>query len=278
MKATLLLIVKSKIKMNKIKVLIEQLKIKTNKEHQIKILQNINTLLLTRYKLKIDENFIIHPIQVEGYYYDDRHFKDDTVHKSELQKNKFGKLYFHRKGKNKSSKILFTRSGIDICLSDNDNYFYSALIRSARINNEESIIDGPQRLAQRIYRYICKNDNLSSLSIGNNSSLSEFEKNNVVLVNSETREIPILIHSSRIGLKKGSDYSALKLRSLTELRVSKQKEKDVLFYMEDNNIDPTPDNIRNILGYSPNWIIEQLNSIKFLPTTNNEALTGNVTD
>ena len=245
--------------MKDIQLLVNQLSIQSNRQEQIKIIQEVNTLLLTQYVLKIDDDFIVYPIEIEAYYYGSL-FPDDTVHKSELQKNRFGKLYFHRKGQKRDNKILFSRSGVDICLSENEEYFFGVLIRSARVNNEENAINGPQLLAQRIYRHICRDVTLTNLSEENSSVLMDFERNTIVLESTTVRSIPLLIHSSRIGLNNESPYSNLHLRSLTDLNISKQKEKDVLEYMRYNGIAPTPDNIRKILGSNSKWIIQQMNS------------------
>ena len=245
--------------MGNIKLLVNQLSIQNDRQEQIIILQEINTLLLTQYTLKIEDDFIAYPVEIEAYYYSSL-FLDDTVHKSELQKNRFGKFYFHRKGQDRDNKILFSRSGIDICLSDSDEYFFGILIRSARVNDEENVINGPQLLAQRIYRYICRDETLTSLSEENRSVLMDFERNTIVLHHTTVRSASLLIHSSRIGLNNESMYSNLHLRSLTDLNISKQKERDVLEYMRYNDIVPTPDNIRKILGSNSNWIIEQMKS------------------
>lgn len=246
--------------MNSLEAVIAKLKNSSDKESQVKILQEVNTLLLTQYMLKIDDDFILYPIEVEVYYYN-LHFKDDTVHSSELQKNRFGKFYFHRKGQSKDNKILFSRSGIDICLSDSNEYFFGILIRSARINNEEGIINGPQLLAQRVYRHICEDINLETLSEQNRSTLVAYEDENMVLASSPvSRNVKLLIHSSRIGLNKESTFCTVNLRSLSDLSISKQKEKDVLEYIKYNNIEPTSENIRKILGSNSNWIIEQMKS------------------
>lgn len=243
--------------MKDIKLLVNQLSIHDNRQEQVKILQEINTLLLTQYMLKINDDFIIYSIEIEAYFYSSL-FPDDTVHKSELQRNRFGKFYFHRKGQDRDNKILFSRSGVDICLSESDEYFFGVLIRSARVNDEENVINGPQLLAQKIYRYLCRDENLTSLSKENRSMLMNFEKMSIVLNRSTVQSVPLLIHSSRIGLNNKSPYSNLQLRSLTDLNISKQKEKDVLEYMRYSNIAPTPGNIRKILGSNSNWIIKQM--------------------
>lgn len=240
--------------MDKIRILVNELRNK-EKDEQVKILQKINKLLLTEYIVNIGNNFKIYPIEVEAYYCNkESSFEDDTVHKNELQKNRYGKLYFHRKGGDENNKILFFRSGIDICLSDG-NYYYGVLIRSAIINSEPTIINGPQLLAQKVYKCICGDENLINLS---REILCKFEKETNCLERSKNREIPVLIHSSRIGLNAASPFSQLRLRSLVDLNVSKQKEKDVLAYMTENNINPTPENIKSLLGYSSKSIIEKL--------------------
>ncbi|MDR0371349.1 MAG: hypothetical protein LBH80_05800 [Prevotellaceae bacterium] len=245
--------------MKEINLPVSRLSIRHNRQEHINILQEINTLVLTQYALKIDDNFTVYPVEVEAYYYS-HSFPDDTVHKSELQKNRFGKCYFHRKGQHRANKILFSRSGIDICLSESDDYFFGMLIRSAKINDEDHVETGPQRLAQRIYRHICDDETLTNLSEENRSVLTDFERNTTVLVRTTVRKVPLFIHSSRIGLNNESPYAHLPLRSLTDLNVSKQKEKDVLAYMRYNGVAPTPTNIRKILGSNSNRIIQQMTS------------------
>lgn len=243
--------------MNNLKVIINELKEATDKETQVILLQKINTLLLTQYLLKVDNDLILAPFEVEAYYYN-HNFKDDTVHCNELQRNRFGKLYFHRKGRSGHNKILFIRSGIDLCLSDNDEYFFGVLIRSARVNDEDNIIRGPQLLAQKIYRYICNNEGLEKLSEQDQLILEAYERKSIILESTTNRKVKMLIHSSRIGLKKESIYCDMNLRSLSDLSLSRQKEKDILEYIKYNSIEPTPDNIRKILGSNSNWIIEQM--------------------
>lgn len=243
--------------MENMKDLLEGIKTVKNREEQIQILQEINQLLLTQYTLVIDDDFVIHPIEIEAYY-SGYGFEDDTVHGNELQKNRFGKFYFHRKGQAADNKILFTRSGIDICLSDSNEYTFGVLIRSARINQENTIIAGPQLLAQRVYKHICKNAELSTLSDEDDSILVNFERNSNVLTKSAPRTTPLIIHSSRIGLNAESKYALLNLRSLSDLSISKQKEKDVLEYMKYNKIEPIAENVKELLGYNSNSILEQL--------------------
>lgn len=243
--------------MDAIKKLLQEMKISTNKEQKIIILQEINSLLLTQYALKIDDSFTLYPIEVEAYYVG-YGFKDDTIHGSELQKNRFGKLYFHRKGRDAENKILFNRSGIDICLSDSVECIFGVLIRSVRVNNEDKLIGGPQLLAQRLYRHICNDEMITTLSEENKVVLAKYENKSEVLVPIAPQSVPLIIHSSRIGLNVNSEYANLNLRSLSDLSISKQKEKDVLEYMKYNKIEGTPENIKKLIGYNSKSILEKL--------------------
>ena len=230
-------------------------------DHLIRILQNANKLLLTEYCIQIDPAFRIYPLEVESYYYHDN-FPDQTVHRNELQKNRFGKFYFHRKGYEASNLILSNRGGVDICLSNSDDFFYSILIRSARINDEEHAIDGPQKLAQRIYARICNVESVHELSEDNQSDLKNFEMNVDVLVRSELRDTDNMIHSTRIGIKEEIKYSQYNLRSIIDLKYSGQKEKDVLAYLRHHPEKRTLEVARELLGYNSKWIAEELEKMK----------------
>lgn len=91
----------------------------------IAVLQNICQKLITDYYIVI-ENITIEPLWVEAYYYNIKHFPDCTTHRNDLQKNRFGQLYFHRKG----------RGGLDICLSTSQDYYLSFLLKATLINGK----------------------------------------------------------------------------------------------------------------------------------------------
>ena len=121
----------------------------SNKDNRIvKKLQEINECFLQNYMLQIDD-LKIYPVEIECYYYKKLVFEDSICHQNELQKNRFGKLYFHRKSKREDSKISTGYGGVDICLSLGD-YYLSILIRSAYINNEKKIECGINKIVQRI--------------------------------------------------------------------------------------------------------------------------------
>lgn len=93
---------------------------------RVHLLQKINEKLLSAYYIEIDDNFKIYPLLVEAYYYDKGKFEDGSTHGSNKQKSesecRFGKLYFHQKG----------RGGIDICLSCG-KYYLSFLIKNSMV-------------------------------------------------------------------------------------------------------------------------------------------------
>jgi hypothetical protein len=128
-------------------------KIKMFREEQVKILQEINRLVLTEYMIKIDEGFCLYPIEVEAYYHEEFIFPDSSVHQHELQKCRFGQLYFHRAGRKKENAFLFDGGGVDICLSSG-NFYFGVLIRSAWINDETEPVCGPGLLTRRIVQHL----------------------------------------------------------------------------------------------------------------------------
>ena len=74
----------------------------------------------------------IEPLWVEAYYYDQNKFPDCNTHMSDKQKSdsedsRFGKLYFHKKG----------RGGLDICLPkyvmDHEDYYLSVLLKATLV-------------------------------------------------------------------------------------------------------------------------------------------------
>ena len=140
----------------------------SDKDYMVSKLQEINKKFITDYKIQINcnnKNLTIIPIETEIYFSrfsNEKLIKDDGMcHINELQKERFGQLYFHRKGISKDNKILCanpktTRGGVDVCLSSSKDYCLSILIRSAFINGteKENLESGPRRICNRI-RNIC---------------------------------------------------------------------------------------------------------------------------
>lgn len=105
--------------------LVDKLEREQDKNGKIKILQDINTALLQQYVIQIDD-IIIEPLWVEAYYFDEKNFPDCNSHMSAKQKNRFGQLYFHEYG----------RGGLDICLSNKEDYYLSVLLKATLVNQE----------------------------------------------------------------------------------------------------------------------------------------------
>jgi len=140
-----------------IKEKINELLDKKNQADIVNQLKSINDLFLRTYKLKIENKEII-PLETEIYYHNkNQQFEDKMIHKNEdLQKNHFGKLYFHRyKKKNQNNKnniINMLRGGVDICLSGGE-YFLSILLRSIILieNDKKEFITGINKIQQKFF-------------------------------------------------------------------------------------------------------------------------------
>lgn len=100
-------------------------------ESIVSMLQKIGEKLLTEYEIKININgklITIEPLRLEPYLFSDG-FEDRFMHYDESdgvygpsQRNRFGKLYIHK-----------GYSGIDIVLSNNEDYAFSFLVKNSRI-------------------------------------------------------------------------------------------------------------------------------------------------
>lgn len=258
--------------MKNLEIVIEELKKTSDKVSQVEILQDINKQFLTEYMLKIDDDFILYPIEVEAYYYHENNFPDTCVHKYQWQQNRFGKLYFHRAGKKADAAFLYDGGGIDVCLSNSNDFFLGILIRGAWINQEEIPICTPGILTRRVVSHICKNDSIVKMTDTERAKIQELEENNqiVQLATNDKRIKTPLFQSTRFGIKPENhpEYALYKLRSLIELKEPnhpfRAKEKVVLDYIRKhiNNYKnkPNAEDVRELLGYKSNWILEQLES------------------
>ena len=102
-------------------------------------LQTIGKKLLTEYELKIDINgktITIEPLRLEPYLFC-KGFADKFMHYDKnntppygpKQRNRFGKLYIHS-----------GYSGVDLVLSNNENYAFSFLVKNSRISVDDEIV------------------------------------------------------------------------------------------------------------------------------------------
>ena len=77
--------------------LVKALEKEYDEQKQIQKLQEINSVLLTQYEIRISDNEIIHPLRIEAYYYPYNapgKFDDKFAHPSSKKVGNFGKLYF----------------------------------------------------------------------------------------------------------------------------------------------------------------------------------------
>ena len=88
-------------------------------DEQIHILQMLGGKLINNYRIEAF-GVTVEPLWVEAYYYDEARFPDHNTHRSGKQKNRFGQLYFPRRG----------YGGVDICLSDAEDFCLSFLLKA----------------------------------------------------------------------------------------------------------------------------------------------------
>ncbi|MCH5320212.1 MAG: hypothetical protein J1E36_00515 [Eubacterium sp.] len=102
----------------------------TSRSQRIKKLQEIGAELLTKYEIRVN-NITIEPLRVEPYFFKKNVFEDKFIHRKVLengicygpsQRDRFGKLYIHK-----------GFSGVDIVLSNSEEYAFSFLIKRSRI-------------------------------------------------------------------------------------------------------------------------------------------------
>lgn len=104
----------------------------SDRQEIVRRLQKIEEILLNEYEVHIGD-VTIEPLLIESYYHHPDYFPDLCVHAAtgskyaqSRQKNNFMKAYIHKPFK----------TGVDVCLSDSDNFYLSFLIKNARINNK----------------------------------------------------------------------------------------------------------------------------------------------
>lgn len=97
---------------------VRQLETTRGEAAQLSLLQKLNDILLTRCCLDLGEGGLLIPLWVEAYYYCPGKFEDGSSHRSPGQRDRFGKLYLHKKG----------YGGADICLSLG-GYYLSCLLK-----------------------------------------------------------------------------------------------------------------------------------------------------
>ncbi len=121
----------------------------------IPILQKVNEYFLKNCEIHF-KNITIIPIETE-IYFANKH-RHGACHENDLQRKNFGRFYFHRRGKAKDLPIDIIRGGVDICISNDETYYLSILIRSAYFNADTDPVIGIRKVVDRILLEYC-NDN-----------------------------------------------------------------------------------------------------------------------
>lgn len=166
-------------------------------QEKIKSLQIEAAQFLTKTKMTMN-GLAIFPKEIEVYYSKEGEFEDPTVHKNELQKNNKNHFYVHRWGKTKNDKYKGgNRAGLDFVVSDDENTYYSYLIRSALING--NLIVGPNKVLKTI-------EGLTNLSY------KELESNTIELYALDSSYD--VLYSERINLNQKCESSHYELRAV----------------------------------------------------------------
>lgn len=154
-----------------LKNLVDDLILENDESNIIFKLNKITNFILKKCLIKIDDH-IIQPLWLEAYFYCDS-FKDDSCHKKSKQINNPFQLYIHEKG----------WGGVDLCLSFNNDYYLSFLIKL-------SLLDDTKIITQTELKEI----------------VISCDYNNVKLLKNDVKFIQPIIFSKRIGLNKNNKY------------------------------------------------------------------------
>jgi hypothetical protein len=162
-------------------------------------LQNEAMQLLQKSKLVFGE-IEIFPKEIEVYYYKEGEFMDNSVHRNELQKNNSNHFYIHRKGKSKYDAYKGGNyPGIDFVVSDDDNMYYSYLIRSAVVNGK--LVVGPHKV-------------LLAIKAACNFSFEEIESKMVEQVPIDNPNVALFSRRVNLGKRVFEDYKNCSLRAV----------------------------------------------------------------
>lgn len=188
-----------------LKEMVCSLKAETNEETIIKQLRKIGAKLIGEYVIEV-EGITIEPLWVEAYYFHKNVFSDCNTHLSEKQKNRFGQLYFHEKG----------RGGFDLCLSDSEDYYLSFLLKRTSINGE-----------------FVKQADAEAVLEKYGKTKEELEAATVVLTGKEQKKDDVK-HAVRIGLAK----PCYKEEELAAFSINALKEHQSDFISDRNSVNP----------------------------------------
>lgn len=166
---------------------VSQLRQEVNRDAIEHILLEILDYVITHYALKFP-NGTLRLLELE-IYYRGANYAGESTHGDELQTNRCGKLYDHRKGG--------TRKGFDVVLSQGKDYYLSCLVKGTVCEDEVLFKQGMSYDKCQAFAGV---DNLS-------------EYKPIALAPLDKPTIGPVLHSKRIGLTNESDKDAI-LRSL----------------------------------------------------------------
>ncbi len=183
-------------------------------------LQKINEALLKDYKLSYGGYLTVYPKEVEIFYVNrkaKRPYVDLNMHcmldpKTNdeiwaMQAGRYGKPYLHRKG----------LGGIDICLSDSNDYALCCTIKAAEINGEEYW--SQLKVRNAILDTICQHEGLLPNLENRQKLMARMNEKDAVSMLG-LREEPLdghVYHLHRRGLRRRDKNVSLPLRSFMDL-------------------------------------------------------------
>lgn len=234
--------------------LIKELKQLTNRENIEKALLKIGAELLTKYEIRI-LNIIIEPLRIEPYLFKPCVFEDKFMHhiKAEndiiygpQQRNRYGKLYIHK-----------GFSGVDIVLSDENEYALSFLIKNSRI-----LIDN-----EMAYPFVKQYEVAKILK----EHGIPINYDNVVLFKKEIPNNTIVFKTIRNGLKKikeRDDFSKSKQNQYNNLMISsfielkEHTSRQFNFETGYGGDKAVVEYLKEYKSFHPNITLEELNKMR----------------
>ena len=97
----------------------------SDRQEIVKALQSLEKYILCNYQMRVFDN-IVQMKEIEIYYKNEGiGYIDTAMHGRERQKNNFNNLYLHG-------------AGIDICLSDSEDFYLSILIRGGYVVGKDT--------------------------------------------------------------------------------------------------------------------------------------------
>ena len=200
--------------MEKMKQLVRNLLLDSS--NTVSCLKQINEALLKEYELHYNNYLSIQPLQVEIFYVNfqanppfiDTNMQcvssvnskiDPEIWK--LQSDNFGRLYFHLRG----------HGGIDICLSDSEQYALCSTIKSARINGEE--IWGQSKVCEQVMQIVSEHEGIS----GKKEIAYQINNLDVQTISRRTKAETGYIYHMKRRLRHTDKNNSLLLHSLMDI-------------------------------------------------------------